>query len=222
MNTTQGTAGLSESRKEFEAAFKRGYLHASFDRLEDGRYSNSFVEGGWQGWSLSAKPAPVEAEPVQCAANPCYCGKRAATHQITYANGAIHPISTKCAEMHLITGFKIEPLNTSAPELAVADEGRLEELLDALWRAAWDRYPGARTDAANALRAYFKAPRSPVQEGAQCVWRQESDDDAYWQTGCGHAFEFNDGGPAENSQKFCGYCGGTLVVSTPGTGGSNG
>ena len=44
---------------------------------------------------------------------------------------------------------------------------------------------------------------------SECEWRE--DEDGVWQTGCGHAFTFEDGGPVENQQRFCGYCGARLV-----------
>lgn len=43
-----------------------------------------------------------------------------------------------------------------------------------------------------------------------CAWTP--DDDGIFQTGCGHSFYFDgNGGPTEHQQKFCGYCGGTLI-----------
>lgn len=41
-----------------------------------------------------------------------------------------------------------------------------------------------------------------------CCW--EADEDAVYQTTCGHAFFFDTDGPVENQFKFCGYCGGAL------------
>jgi len=38
-----------------------------------------------------------------------------------------------------------------------------------------------------------------------CEWTQI--DDGPWETGCGHLFEFNEGGPTENGATFCPYCG---------------
>ena len=43
-----------------------------------------------------------------------------------------------------------------------------------------------------------------------CTWTQNSD--SFWETSCGNAFEFTVDGPAENSMRFCCYCGGALVV----------
>jgi hypothetical protein len=43
-----------------------------------------------------------------------------------------------------------------------------------------------------------------------CAWR-EDEHDATWHTECGQMWQFNDGGPTENKQRFCGYCGSALV-----------
>ena len=42
-----------------------------------------------------------------------------------------------------------------------------------------------------------------------CIWTQDSD--GPWNTSCGVTWEFNDGGPAENSAHFCHHCGGVLL-----------
>lgn len=46
---------------------------------------------------------------------------------------------------------------------------------------------------------------APERPGT-CQWTGDEDGD-FWETDCGHAFQFNNGGPKENDQKFCGYCG---------------
>ena len=43
-----------------------------------------------------------------------------------------------------------------------------------------------------------------------CKWSLADEDASMWETTCGHAFVFNDGGPKENHARFCPYCGGTL------------
>jgi hypothetical protein len=40
----------------------------------------------------------------------------------------------------------------------------------------------------------------------RCAWTLDEHDDS-WDTACGNKFQFTDGGPIENDQKFCGYCG---------------
>ena len=42
-----------------------------------------------------------------------------------------------------------------------------------------------------------------------CRWTE--DPDGFWETDCGNAHAFNDGGPDENQFRFCPYCGKTLV-----------
>ena len=49
-----------------------------------------------------------------------------------------------------------------------------------------------------------------------CVWTWQDDWDCpYWETACGEAFVFTDGGPAENRCKFCPYCGKKLAEVIP-------
>ena len=45
-----------------------------------------------------------------------------------------------------------------------------------------------------------------------CRWKE--DEDGNWFTGCMEGFVFMDGGPVENSFKFCCYCGGKLITCT--------
>ena len=61
------------------------------------------------------------------------------------------------------------------------------------------------------LKAKLAAQSSATP--APCEWLQ--DDDGIYHSFCGDAFTFFDGGPKENSMKFCCYCGGKLV--TPST-----
>ena len=46
-----------------------------------------------------------------------------------------------------------------------------------------------------------------------CVWTN-SDSDEEFETQCGNAFTFIDGGIKENDCKFCQYCGGAVKEST--------
>jgi len=41
-----------------------------------------------------------------------------------------------------------------------------------------------------------------------CIW--EEDEDSLWHTGCNNIHMFLDGSPAENTCKYCPYCGKTL------------
>lgn len=50
----------------------------------------------------------------------------------------------------------------------------------------------------------------------ECEWTRDSDfESEVWNTACGNAFIFTDGGPAENDAKFCCYCGGKLRALIP-------
>ncbi len=40
----------------------------------------------------------------------------------------------------------------------------------------------------------------------KCKWNEQEFAD-YWETDCGDAFCFTDGGPKDNHMKFCCYCG---------------
>jgi len=40
-----------------------------------------------------------------------------------------------------------------------------------------------------------------------CLWVDEDD---YWETECGRAFQFHSGSPFDNSMTFCCFCGGIL------------
>lgn len=49
-----------------------------------------------------------------------------------------------------------------------------------------------------------------AETGRMCAWSLADEDASIWETACGHAFMFNDGGPQENGAQFCPYCGGKL------------
>lgn len=44
-----------------------------------------------------------------------------------------------------------------------------------------------------------------------CEWTH-NDDDGFWESACGEAWRFDDGGPAENSMHFCHSCGKSLRI----------
>jgi hypothetical protein len=50
------------------------------------------------------------------------------------------------------------------------------------------------------------------EEGVRlCCWVSGDDDAGLWQSDCGHAFVFNDGGPMFNGFQHCPYCGRVLA-----------
>jgi hypothetical protein len=46
------------------------------------------------------------------------------------------------------------------------------------------------------------------ESAGTCEW--EENEDGMWETSCENAFVFEEGGPEENGQKFCCYCGNPL------------
>ena len=57
----------------------------------------------------------------------------------------------------------------------------------------------------------YTAPQPVVRESLTCEWTH-NDDDGYWDTSCGKAWRFDDGGPKENNMNFCHCCGKTLRI----------
>ncbi len=65
--------------------------------------------------------------------------------------------------------------------------------------------------------AVYTTPQpTQAQAGAvplTCEWaHNDNDDDGFWETACGEAWRFDDGGPAENSMHFCHSCGKSLRI----------
>ena len=56
-----------------------------------------------------------------------------------------------------------------------------------------------------------RTPQPVVREPLTCEWTH-NDDDGYWDTSCGKAWRFDDGGPKENNMNFCHCCGKTLRI----------
>ena len=54
-------------------------------------------------------------------------------------------------------------------------------------------------------------PQPVGREPLTCEWTHD-DDDGYWDTSCGNAWRFDDGGPKENNMNFCHCCGKTLRI----------
>ena len=62
--------------------------------------------------------------------------------------------------------------------------------------------------------AYTTPQPTQAQAGAvplTCEWTH-NDDDGFWETACGEAWRFDDGGPGENSMHFCHSCGKSLRI----------
>ena len=68
------------------------------------------------------------------------------------------------------------------------------------------------TSAEVAMWKSLAAAQQPVaREPLTCEWTH-NDDDGYWDTSCGKAWRFDDGGPKENNMNFCHCCGKTLRI----------
>ena len=68
------------------------------------------------------------------------------------------------------------------------------------------------TSAEVAMWKSLAAAQQPVvREPLTCEW-SHNDDDGYWDTSCGKAWRFDDGGPKENNMNFCHCCGKTLRI----------
>ena len=61
---------------------------------------------------------------------------------------------------------------------------------------------------------YTAQPPTHAQAGAvplTCEWTH-NEDDGFWETACGEAWRFDDGGPGENNMHFCHSCGNSLRI----------
>ncbi len=67
------------------------------------------------------------------------------------------------------------------------------------------------TQIARAVLAKWGTPQPVVREPLTCEWTH-NDDDGFWETACGKAWRFDDGGPKENNMNFCHCCGKTLRI----------
>ena len=59
-------------------------------------------------------------------------------------------------------------------------------------------------------------PHQPTQAQAgavplTCEWTHD-ENDGFWESACGEAWQFNDGGPADNNVRFCQGCGKPLGI----------
>ena len=44
----------------------------------------------------------------------------------------------------------------------------------------------------------------------ECVWKHENDESGYYETACGHAWQFTEGNLKDNRVVYCPYCGGLI------------
>ena len=70
------------------------------------------------------------------------------------------------------------------------------------------------------LAAWNRRTPQPTQtQAGACEWKHD-DDDGFWESACGEAWQFNDGGPADNNVRFCQGCGKPVLI-TPKEGGQH-
>jgi len=63
----------------------------------------------------------------------------------------------------------------------------------------------------NAVLAKWGTPQPVVREPLTCEWTH-NENDGFWESACGEAWRFDDGGPKENNMNFCHCCGKTLRI----------
>ena len=58
----------------------------------------------------------------------------------------------------------------------------------------------------------IRAPQPAAQAQDACNWSLTDDDSEVWESSCGEEWTFIDGGPAENSVRFCHGCGKPVAI----------
>jgi len=97
-----------------------------------------------------------------------------------------------------------EPTDAELDELRQANSGRLNFVTLSEFRTI-----------ARAVIAKWGTPQpTQAQAGAvplTCEWTHD-ENDGFWESACGEAWQFNDGGPADNNVRFCQGCGKPLGI----------
>lgn len=78
----------------------------------------------------------------------------------------------------------------------------------------WTMPDGLRKHLETALWSPPTPQPTQPQAGAApltCEW-MHNEDDGFWETACGEAWRFDDGGPGENNMHFCHSCGNSLRI----------
>ena len=95
----------------------------------------------------------------------------------------------------------------------VVREPLTDEQLAEMMRDTWGCASIAPRHALAFARAVERA-HGITQAGAvplTCDWTH-NEDDGFWETACGEAWRFDDGGPGENNMHFCHSCGNSLRI----------
>ena len=99
-----------------------------------------------------------------------------------------------------------QPTQTQAAESVPAVDEVAEHYRNAIASACegWTMPDGLRKHLETAL---WSPPTPPLT----CEWTH-NEDDGFWETACGEAWRFDDGGPGENNMHFCHSCGNSLRI----------
>ena len=99
-----------------------------------------------------------------------------------------------------------------APQSVVLEPLTPEQIAE-MMRDTWGCASIAPRHALAFARAVERA-HGITQAGAvplTCEWTH-NEDDGFWETACGEAWRFDDGGPGENNMHFCHSCGNSLRI----------
>jgi hypothetical protein len=106
--------------------------------------------------------------------------------------------------------------STAANTTAVAAPNRLEQMAEEIYRRFNAFHCLMACAACEENKAFILAALRRAAERQTCEWRFDDDwDSPKWETACGQAFVFINGGPEENHARFCHYCGGSIVAALP-------
>lgn len=109
-----------------------------------------------------------------------------------------------------------KPTPTDAELKALWQIHAAEHYRNAIARACegWTMPDGLRKHLETALWSPPTPQPTQMQAGAvplTCEWTH-NEDDGFWETACGEAWRFDDGGPGENNMHFCHSCGNSLRI----------
>jgi len=79
--------------------------------------------------------------------------------------------------------------------------------------------PGWACSRIRHMRKQLEAQLAPAATAEQCTWKLEDEDLELWDTGCGEAWVFSDGGPQDSGVKYCPACGKPVAITAPQQGG---
>jgi len=103
--------------------------------------------------------------------------------------------------------------HTPEPNRAVVSRKAIDTAFNQGWSKTIGNYGEKNENEQGAfvagLDAVFNLQLPAPQPTAEtCTWTE--DEDGHWDTSCGDRYTFIEGGPGDNGQRFCGYCGKSL------------